>query len=158
MTQAQMVLEKITLQKCLLYFESLHGRPVSPPPHTPSRIEAPRFQRRVFILQLHERSLLTLCCVPGNEAGEEPGEASVRPIPDDQTLAVCQPHHQHYRKTHTCRVLTAAAISYVRTKQRFVREKRKRGFIVPLLQRHLQDKLTVTTAALSCLCSRDDFT
>uniref|UniRef100_A0A3P9C629 Protein FAM13C n=1 Tax=Maylandia zebra TaxID=106582 RepID=A0A3P9C629_9CICH len=74
MTQAQMVLEKITLQKCLLYFESLHGRPVSPPPHTPSRIEAPRFQRRVFILQLHERSLLTLCCVPGNEAGEEPGE------------------------------------------------------------------------------------
>uniref|UniRef100_A0A8C7XJT1 FAM13A-like domain-containing protein n=1 Tax=Oryzias sinensis TaxID=183150 RepID=A0A8C7XJT1_9TELE len=27
MTQAQMVLEKITLQKCLLYFESLHGRP-----------------------------------------------------------------------------------------------------------------------------------
>ncbi|XP_069581265.1 protein FAM13A-like isoform X2 [Brachyistius frenatus] len=26
MTQAQMVLEKITLQKCLLYFESLHGR------------------------------------------------------------------------------------------------------------------------------------
>lgn len=28
MTQAQMVLEKITLQKCLLYFESLHGRPV----------------------------------------------------------------------------------------------------------------------------------
>ena len=29
MTQAQMVLEKITLQKCLLYFESLHGRPVS---------------------------------------------------------------------------------------------------------------------------------
>ncbi|KAK2884363.1 hypothetical protein Q8A73_020837 [Channa argus] len=29
MTQAQMVLEKITLQKCLLYFESLHGRPRS---------------------------------------------------------------------------------------------------------------------------------
>ncbi|KAK2820179.1 hypothetical protein Q5P01_023138 [Channa striata] len=29
MTQAQMVLEKITLQKCLLYFESLHGRPGS---------------------------------------------------------------------------------------------------------------------------------
>lgn len=29
MTQAQMVLEKITLQKCLLYFENLHGRPVS---------------------------------------------------------------------------------------------------------------------------------
>ncbi|XP_056221487.1 protein FAM13C-like isoform X1 [Seriola aureovittata] len=27
MTQAQMVLEKITLQKCLLYLESLHGRP-----------------------------------------------------------------------------------------------------------------------------------
>ncbi|KAJ8264404.1 hypothetical protein GJAV_G00148790 [Gymnothorax javanicus] len=27
MTQNQMVLEKITLQKCLLYFESLHGRP-----------------------------------------------------------------------------------------------------------------------------------
>ncbi|KAM9425784.1 protein FAM13C-like [Pholidichthys leucotaenia] len=27
MTQAQMVLEKINLQKCLLYFESLHGRP-----------------------------------------------------------------------------------------------------------------------------------
>ncbi|AWP18214.1 hypothetical protein SMAX5B_007228 [Scophthalmus maximus] len=27
MTQAQMVLEKITLQKCLLYCESLHGRP-----------------------------------------------------------------------------------------------------------------------------------
>nr|XP_020472369.1 protein FAM13A-like isoform X1 [Monopterus albus]XP_020472371.1 protein FAM13A-like isoform X1 [Monopterus albus] len=27
MTQSQMVLEKITLQKCLLYFESLHGRP-----------------------------------------------------------------------------------------------------------------------------------
>ncbi|XP_049420201.1 protein FAM13C-like [Epinephelus fuscoguttatus] len=27
MTQAQMVLEKITLQKCLLYFESVHGRP-----------------------------------------------------------------------------------------------------------------------------------
>ncbi|XP_037319506.1 protein FAM13A-like [Pungitius pungitius] len=29
MTQAQMVLEKITLQKCLLYFESLHGRPAA---------------------------------------------------------------------------------------------------------------------------------
>ncbi|XP_034415263.1 protein FAM13C-like [Cyclopterus lumpus] len=28
MTQSQMVLEKITLQKFLLYFESLHGRPV----------------------------------------------------------------------------------------------------------------------------------
>jgi len=28
MTQRQMALEKITLQKCLLYFESLHGRPV----------------------------------------------------------------------------------------------------------------------------------
>ncbi|KAM4624543.1 protein FAM13C [Polymixia lowei] len=27
MTQGQMVIEKITLQKCLLYFESLHGRP-----------------------------------------------------------------------------------------------------------------------------------
>ncbi|CAL8302693.1 unnamed protein product [Lota lota] len=27
MTQGQMVLEKITLQKCLLYLESLHGRP-----------------------------------------------------------------------------------------------------------------------------------
>ncbi|KAL4640106.1 protein FAM13C [Arapaima gigas] len=27
MTQKQMALEKITLQKCLLYFESLHGRP-----------------------------------------------------------------------------------------------------------------------------------
>ncbi|TRY58161.1 hypothetical protein DNTS_014195 [Danionella cerebrum] len=27
MTQRQMALEKITLQKCLLYFESLHGRP-----------------------------------------------------------------------------------------------------------------------------------
>uniref|UniRef100_A0A3Q2PWN6 FAM13A-like domain-containing protein n=1 Tax=Fundulus heteroclitus TaxID=8078 RepID=A0A3Q2PWN6_FUNHE len=27
MTQAQMVLEKITLQKCLLYFESVHGQP-----------------------------------------------------------------------------------------------------------------------------------
>uniref|UniRef100_A0A1A8M630 Family with sequence similarity 13, member C n=1 Tax=Nothobranchius pienaari TaxID=704102 RepID=A0A1A8M630_9TELE len=27
MTQAQMVLEKIALQKCLLYFESVHGRP-----------------------------------------------------------------------------------------------------------------------------------
>lgn len=115
MTQAQMVLEKITLQKCLLYFESLHGRPVSPPTHT-LQDRVPRFQRHVFILQLHERSLLTLCCVPGNEAGEEPGEASVRPIPDDQTLAVCQPHHQHHRKTHTCRVLAGtSAFSYVRT-------------------------------------------
>ncbi|XP_041125058.1 protein FAM13C-like isoform X2 [Polyodon spathula] len=27
MTQKQMALEKVTLQKCLLYFESLHGRP-----------------------------------------------------------------------------------------------------------------------------------
>ncbi|KAJ3608310.1 hypothetical protein NHX12_025359, partial [Muraenolepis orangiensis] len=27
MTQGQLVLEKITLQKCLLYFESVHGRP-----------------------------------------------------------------------------------------------------------------------------------
>ncbi|MEQ2196073.1 hypothetical protein XENOCAPTIV_023527 [Xenoophorus captivus] len=27
MTQSQMVLEKITLQKCLLYFESVHGQP-----------------------------------------------------------------------------------------------------------------------------------
>ncbi|CAM5128737.1 unnamed protein product, partial [Eretmochelys imbricata] len=30
MTKKQMALEKISLQKCLLYFESIHGRPVLP--------------------------------------------------------------------------------------------------------------------------------
>lgn len=33
MTRDQIGLEKVALQKALLYYESIHGRPVSPPPH-----------------------------------------------------------------------------------------------------------------------------
>ncbi|XP_075934458.1 protein FAM13C-like [Anarhichas minor] len=44
MTQAQMVLEKITLQKCLLYFESLHGRPAVKQEKTPVKPLYDRYQ------------------------------------------------------------------------------------------------------------------
>lgn len=140
MTQAQMVLEKITLQKCLLYFESLHGRPVSPlqlmapslarmknsweadwPLTQTMMVTTPPTQVQpscfgVVIERQHicsgdkgdlpwRSSLVSFCVsLSGNQTGEEAGEASVWPLPDDQMSAVCQPHHQHHRKiqTHTC--------------------------------------------------------
>ncbi|XP_036937791.1 protein FAM13C-like [Acanthopagrus latus] len=61
MTQAQMVLEKITLQKCLLYFESLHGRPGSK-------------QERVLVKPLYDRYQMIkrlLCASPTISTIEE---------------------------------------------------------------------------------------
>lgn len=46
-----MVLEKITLQKCLLYFESLHGRPVSPPGRGGATQVSPPLTPPVFVCQ-----------------------------------------------------------------------------------------------------------
>ncbi|XP_023686559.2 protein FAM13C [Paramormyrops kingsleyae] len=54
MTQKQMALEKITLQKCLLYFESLHGRPDSKPERN---LVKPLYDRYQMIKQL-------LCATP----------------------------------------------------------------------------------------------
>ncbi|XP_029104718.1 protein FAM13C [Scleropages formosus] len=54
MTQKQMALEKITLQKCLLYFESLHGRPGT---RQERNLVKPLYDRYQMIKQL-------LCAMP----------------------------------------------------------------------------------------------
>ncbi|XP_053269670.1 protein FAM13A [Pleuronectes platessa] len=63
MTQAQMVLEKITLQKCLLYFESLHGRPGT---NQEKNLVKPLYDR----YQMIKRSL---CASPISTIEEEDG-------------------------------------------------------------------------------------
>ncbi|XP_035002290.2 protein FAM13A isoform X2 [Hippoglossus stenolepis] len=63
MTQAQMVLEKITLQKCLLYFESLHGRPGT---KQEKNLVKPLYDRYQMIKRL-------LCASPISTIEEEDG-------------------------------------------------------------------------------------
>ncbi|XP_036396997.1 protein FAM13C [Megalops cyprinoides] len=61
MTQKQMILEKITLQKCLLYFESLHGRPGT---KQEKNLVKPLYDRYQMIKQL-------LCATPSITTIEE---------------------------------------------------------------------------------------
>ncbi|KAK5850380.1 hypothetical protein PBY51_001264 [Eleginops maclovinus] len=93
MTQAQMVLEKITLQKCLLYFESVHGRPGVR-------------QERVLVKPLYDRYQMIkrlLCVSPTittiEEEDEEDGDPAfvspiveVKPVQQQLDLTVSNLH------------------------------------------------------------------
>ncbi|XP_030631718.1 protein FAM13C [Chanos chanos] len=76
MTQRQMALEKITLQKCLLYFESLHGRPGTK-------------QERNLVKPLYDRYQMVkhlLCTTPTittieEEEGSDEDGVQHRPLP-----------------------------------------------------------------------------
>ncbi|KAK7123032.1 hypothetical protein R3I94_019971 [Phoxinus phoxinus] len=81
MTQRQMALEKITLQKCLLYFESLHGRPGTK-------------QERNLVKPLYDRYQMVkhlLCAIPTITTIEEEEESddddSVRYTPPPMCLS-----------------------------------------------------------------------
>ncbi|XP_051968024.1 protein FAM13C-like [Xyrauchen texanus] len=79
MTQRQMALEKITLQKCLLYFESLHGRPGT---KQEKNLVKPLYDRYQMVKQI-------LCATPTIttiEEEEESDEDSVRYTPPPMYL------------------------------------------------------------------------
>ncbi|XP_076856727.1 protein FAM13C isoform X2 [Brachyhypopomus gauderio] len=79
MTQRQMALEKLTLQKCLLYFESLHGRPGTK-------------QERNLVKPLYDRYQMVkhlLCATPTittieEEEGSDEDEVQHTPLPQWQ--------------------------------------------------------------------------
>ncbi|KAG7217816.1 hypothetical protein INR49_020878 [Caranx melampygus] len=83
MTQAQMVLEKITLQKCLLYFESVHGRPGT---RQERNLVKPLYDRYKMIKHL-------LCVSPittiEEEEGSDEDSVSLRTVDE---LPVPPPH------------------------------------------------------------------
>ncbi|XP_047464983.1 protein FAM13C-like [Mugil cephalus] len=81
MTQAQMVLEKITLQKCLLYFESLHGRPGT---KQEKNLVKPLYERYQMIKRL-------LCASPTISTIEEEDGSDEESTPVD-VLPVPPPH------------------------------------------------------------------
>ncbi|XP_024859297.1 protein FAM13A-like [Kryptolebias marmoratus] len=72
MTQAQMVLEKITLQKCLLYFESVHGRPAT---KQEKNLVKPLYDRYQMIKHLLCVSP-TICTIEEEEGSDEEGLSS----------------------------------------------------------------------------------
>ncbi|XP_016392294.1 protein FAM13C [Sinocyclocheilus rhinocerous] len=81
MTQRQMALEKITLQKCLLYFESLHGRPGTKPEE--KNLVKPLYDRYQMVKHL-------LCATPTiTTIEEEEGsdDDSVRYTPPPMCLS-----------------------------------------------------------------------
>ncbi|XP_029934299.1 protein FAM13C [Myripristis murdjan] len=77
MTQAQMVLEKITLQKCLLYFESLHGRPGT---KQERNLVKPLYDRYQMIKHLLCASP-TITTIEEEEDSDEDCVARHRPVP-----------------------------------------------------------------------------
>ncbi|XP_028264345.1 protein FAM13C-like isoform X2 [Parambassis ranga] len=81
MTQAQMVLEKITLQKCLLYFESLHGRPGT---KQEKNLVKPLYDRYQMIKRLLCASP-TICTIEEEDGSDEDSMGSMvvdeRPVP-----------------------------------------------------------------------------
>ncbi|KAL7990319.1 hypothetical protein Chor_013749, partial [Crotalus horridus] len=62
MTKKQMALEKLSLQKCLLYFESIHGRPVSQQDRS---LMKPLYERYRIIKQLLSTPSLITTIMPG---------------------------------------------------------------------------------------------
>uniref|UniRef100_A0A3Q1H1M6 Protein FAM13C-like n=1 Tax=Acanthochromis polyacanthus TaxID=80966 RepID=A0A3Q1H1M6_9TELE len=77
MTQAQMVLEKITLQKCLLYFESLHGRPGTKQEKT---LVKPLYERYQMIKHLLCSSP-TICTIEEEDGSDDDSAADELPVP-----------------------------------------------------------------------------
>ncbi|CAK6980901.1 protein FAM13C-like [Scomber scombrus] len=77
MTQAQMVMEKITLQKCLLYFESVHGRPGT---KQEKNLVKPLYDRYQQIKRLLCVSP-TICTIEEEEGSDEDSPAEERPAP-----------------------------------------------------------------------------
>ncbi|XP_071397011.1 protein FAM13A-like, partial [Centroberyx affinis] len=77
MTQAQMVLEKITLQKCLLYFESLHGRPGT---KQERNLVKPLYDRYQMIKHLLCASP-TITTIEEEEGSDEDSPVYHRPVP-----------------------------------------------------------------------------
>ncbi|XP_053197811.1 protein FAM13C-like [Scomber japonicus] len=77
MTQAQMVMEKITLQKCLLYFESVHGRPGT---KQEKNLVKPLYDRYQLIKRLLCVSP-TICTIEEEEGSDEDSPADERPDP-----------------------------------------------------------------------------
>ncbi|XP_039222708.1 protein FAM13C isoform X1 [Crotalus tigris] len=72
MTKKQMALEKLSLQKCLLYFESIHGRPVSQQDRS---LMKPLYERYRIIKQLLSTpSLITT--IEEEDSDEEPLQSS----------------------------------------------------------------------------------
>ncbi|XP_028989577.1 protein FAM13C-like isoform X2 [Betta splendens] len=89
MTQAQMVLEKITLQKCLLYFESLHGRPGN---KQEKNLVKPLYDRYQMIKRL-------LCASPTfstieEEDGSDDDSTSSMTVDELLVLPSCSPTRQ----------------------------------------------------------------
>ncbi|KAF3852990.1 hypothetical protein F7725_013678 [Dissostichus mawsoni] len=110
MTQAQMVLEKITLQKCLLYFESVHGRPgvrqervledVDPTFVSPIvEVKPVQQQADLAVSSLHEasRSLYILSLFMREEDQTESSEA-VRDEFYRQTGSPMKEEYQEYKQ------------------------------------------------------------
>ncbi|MBN3302782.1 FA13C protein, partial [Amia calva] len=83
MDQKQMALEKITLQKCLLYFESLHGRPGT---KQERNLMKPLYDRYRLIKQM-------LYTAPSITTIEEEGsdEENMQHSPLPPSRAICQP-------------------------------------------------------------------
>uniref|UniRef100_W5MHV9 Family with sequence similarity 13 member C n=1 Tax=Lepisosteus oculatus TaxID=7918 RepID=W5MHV9_LEPOC len=82
MNQNQMALEKVTLQKCLLYFESLHGRPVT---KQERNLMKPLYDRYRAIKQL-------LCSTPSITTIEEEDsdDDNMPHSPAPPSRALCQ--------------------------------------------------------------------
>ncbi|CAL8309972.1 unnamed protein product [Boreogadus saida] len=78
MTQGQMVLEKITLQKCLLYFESLHGRPGS---KQGRNLVKPLYDRYQMIKRLLCASPTTITTIEEEEGSDEDYTNHHQPAP-----------------------------------------------------------------------------
>ncbi|XP_056153405.1 protein FAM13C [Lampris incognitus] len=77
MTQGQMVLEKITLQKCLLYFESLHGRLGTGQERS---LVKPLYDRYQMIKRLLCASPTTITTIEEEEGSDEDYAAPHQPV------------------------------------------------------------------------------
>ncbi|XP_020513187.2 protein FAM13C [Labrus bergylta] len=88
MTQAQMVLEKITLQKCLLYFESLHGRPGT---KQERNLVKPLYDRYTMIKRLLCASPTPITTIEEEDGSDEDSTSSMTvvepPVPPPRRAA-----------------------------------------------------------------------
>uniref|UniRef100_A0A8C8RLJ3 Family with sequence similarity 13 member C n=1 Tax=Pelusios castaneus TaxID=367368 RepID=A0A8C8RLJ3_9SAUR len=80
MTKKQMALEKITLQKCLLYFESIHGRPVTKQDRS---LMKPLYERYRIIKQLLSTPTLITTIQEEEDSDEDhsPGSCEISSSP-----------------------------------------------------------------------------
>ncbi|XP_067101318.1 protein FAM13C [Osmerus mordax] len=108
MTQRQMALEKMTLQKCLLYFESLHGRPGTK-------------QERILVKPLYDRYQMIkhlLCTSPITtiEEEEDSDEENVQhcPTPPCQRLQPLTTEEESDRESDTAFVSPLDEVKAVR--------------------------------------------